>query len=295
LLPFGMISEYRDIGYAMPFVRAPIEVYGSIPLRSSDGLDMSWEQHFGQNTNVIAAYGGVQTLRANLNATQTRVYGLTDTLELGSLTLRAAYMYSQIKAVNGITAFGTLANAAAALPNGNGAAAAAQAQWIDHIYNPGHWGSLENYDVGAMYDHGSWLAMAEYSSHQSDHIFGRVTDGFVTVGYHYRQFTPYLGYSRVKTLQDRQALVPLTGLPPGLVQLGSTVNALVTGLETGSRSQRSLLTGLRWDFASSIDAKIQCDYVELDKGSEGDFTNIQPGFRLGGNVTVLSATIDFVF
>jgi len=163
---------------------------------------MSWEQHFGQNTNVIAAYGGVQTLRANLNATQTRVYGLTDTLELGSLTLRAAYMYSQIKAVNGITAFGTLANAAAALPNGNGAAAAAQAQWIDHIYNPGHWGSLENYDVGAMYDHGSWLAMAEYSSHQSDHIFGRVTDGFVTVGYHYRQFTPYLGYSRVKTLQE---------------------------------------------------------------------------------------------
>lgn len=295
LLPFGMMAEYRDIGYSLPFVRVPIEVYGSIPFTSSDGVDLSWKQHFGKKTNVVAAYGGVQTLRANAGSTQSRLYGLTDTLELGSLTLRAAYMYSLIKSVNNIAAFEAFENAAAALPNGEGAAAAAQAQWLDHIYNPGHWGSIENYDLGAMYDLKSWFAMAEYSSHQSDHIFGRVADGFVAAGYHFGQFAPYLEYSRVKTRQDSQTLVSLTGLPPGLVQLGSTVNTLVTGFETGSRSQQSISAGLRWDFASNVDAKIQWDYVELDKGSEGDFTNIQPGFRLGSNITVLSATIDFVF
>jgi hypothetical protein len=44
-----------------------------------------------------------------------------------------------------------------------------------------------------------------------------------------------------------------------------------------------------------IALKAQYDRVELDSGSDGDFINVQPGFRPGSNANIFSSTVDFVF
>jgi len=62
VLPTFMIADYRNVGYANPWVRPPVEVYGMNPLTSSDGVDASYD--FG-------IHGSTATLQAN--------YGQSDT------------------------------------------------------------------------------------------------------------------------------------------------------------------------------------------------------------------------
>ena len=296
VLPFNMISEYRNVGYTIPFVRAPIEVYGVLPFTTSDGVDVTSKQHFGSYTNTVVVHAGANSLRSeNSGATQSRMYGINDTLETGPLTVRAAYMYSPVKAPTGITLFNTFAGAAGFLPNGAGAAAAAESQLYDHLYNLAHWSSIEHYDIGMTYDTGSWFVMAEGVKHVTDNIFGTVTSGFAAAGYRYQKLTPYVSFARVKTQYGEHPPISLDGLPPGLIVLGSIANGIVTGITAAPRSQQTISTGLRWDFASNFDLKAQYDFVAVDKGSDGYFASIQPGFQPGANVSVFSATVDFVF
>src|SRR5688500_16146113 len=42
VLPVFMGSDYRKVGYANPWVRPPIEVYGHLPLSNNEGVDASY-------------------------------------------------------------------------------------------------------------------------------------------------------------------------------------------------------------------------------------------------------------
>ncbi|MGM0680095.1 MAG: hypothetical protein ACQESY_09550, partial [Pseudomonadota bacterium] len=38
--PFYMVSDYKDVGYAYPWVRPPLEVYSTNPIEALSGLDL---------------------------------------------------------------------------------------------------------------------------------------------------------------------------------------------------------------------------------------------------------------
>jgi len=59
--------------------------------------------------------------------------------------------------------------------------------------------------------------------------------------------------------------------------------------------QKTLSFGGRWDFAKNAALKLQYDRTRLGAGSSGALINLQPGFQPGGEFTVFSAAIDFVF
>jgi hypothetical protein len=54
-------------------------------------------------------------------------------------------------------------------------------------------------------------------------------------------------------------------------------------------------TRRRWDFIRNGSLKLQFDHIRMGAGSAGVLTNTQPGFQLGGQVDIFSATFDFVF
>jgi hypothetical protein len=60
-------------------------------------------------------------------------------------------------------------------------------------------------------------------------------------------------------------------------------------------AQRTLSLGVRWDFHEAAALKLQVDRVDVDAGSCGSFTNRQPGFERGGEATIASIAVDFVF
>lgn len=56
--PFYMISDYKDVGYAYPWVRPPLEVYSTNPIDALSGLDLIWEKNIGGLRYLFELYGG---------------------------------------------------------------------------------------------------------------------------------------------------------------------------------------------------------------------------------------------
>lgn len=62
VLPTFMSSDSRHVGYAAHWLRAPLEVYGTYPLSSFDGSQLTWRQAVGPvNLTVQASAGSAST------------------------------------------------------------------------------------------------------------------------------------------------------------------------------------------------------------------------------------------
>jgi hypothetical protein len=294
VLPINMMSEYRNVGYSLPFIRPPQEIYGPVPFTNIDGGEVSYAKRLGQATNTVVVGIGDTSTRGAIGAIQSNLYFIADTIESGALTVRATYLHNQVK---GATGFGTLftgfADAAASFPGGEAAASAAR--YMDGRYNFSYWGNIEHYDLGATYDPGNWFVMTEVHRYTSRGLVGKANAGFVTAGYRTHGFTPYATYARLVSVHQSYPSIPLGGLPPPLAGYGAVLNGLVASFNSGNEGQRTLTAGLRWDFMKNLDLKVQYDNVRLDAGSTGLFVNEQPGFRLGSTASVFSLAVDFVF
>jgi len=56
--PFYMVSDYRDVGYAYPWVRPPEEVYSTNPIKSINGLDLVFLKTVNNVSYLLEIYGG---------------------------------------------------------------------------------------------------------------------------------------------------------------------------------------------------------------------------------------------
>ena len=296
VLPFLMVSEYRKVGFANHWLRAPVEVYGQLPFSSSDGADVSYRSNVGSVTNTARVHYGVQSLRT-IFTSQVETFGFNDTLEVGALTLRGAYMDLRFETPG--DGFGplidTFAGIAGSLPGGIGQNAAAQALRLENTFDPARGQQLQLVDLGGTYDPGSWFVTAELFQQRSDGFLGKTTSGYVSGGYRWNSLTPYFTLAALDTKVRNDPGVPLAGLPPQLAGFGSVINGIVAGLVNRNNSQTSVSLGLRWDFATKFALKGQYDYIDLDQGSTGLLSNLQPGFVPGGKLNVIGLAVDYVF
>src|SRR5437868_13425406 len=178
------------------------------------------------------------------------------------------------------TGFGDLFNGFASMADmfPGGEAAAAEAREMFRDYDPTIERNNQVYTVGWNYDPGEWFVMGELVRTQSEGMFGSSKGGYVSGGYRWNSFTPYLTYGRVKSDKRHDDGVPLDGLPPAVAGFGMVVNGVVAGVINGNSSQQTLSTGVRWDFAPNFDFKAQYDYIDLDPGSIGQLSLQQSGF-----------------
>jgi opacity protein-like surface antigen len=297
VLPLLMGAEYRKVGFANHWLRAPVEVYGGVPFTASDGGDISYRSTLGNAINTARVHYGVQSLRTEFIA-QVETMGFNDTLEIGALTVRAAYMSLHFETSG--TGFANLINpfvgAASSLQGGIGLGAAAQATRLRNRYDASLGQDIDYVDLGVTYDPGKWFTMAEVLRLNSSGFLGESTSGFVSGGYRWNTFTPYATFSFLDKEKSSETGISLAGLPPQLQGLGGAINnILVRGLVGNNSSQQTLSLGLRWDVASKFAIKGQYDYVDLGSGSTGLLENRQPDFVRGTNFSVVSIAVDYVF
>ncbi len=102
VLPAFMISDSRNVGYAQPWLRAPLDVYEQMPLTTLDGVQATWRIPVGDATvslqpslgksayNVSAgvntAAGGPKNLL--LMANDAHVFSLNGSVEYGNWVAR---------------------------------------------------------------------------------------------------------------------------------------------------------------------------------------------------------------
>lgn len=281
-----MASEYRNVGYAMPWVRPPEAVYRLVSVTNIDGIDFSYRSRLNNFTNTLRGTysrsdselpGGFGEIEARKGIT------IIDTLEWGAATLFGSYGHFHLtfEEINpffdAFRQFG---------PEGE---AIADRYDVDDK-------EFEVVTLGARYDPGDWFAMGEWARADSRTFLGDMRGWYVTGGYRIDDFTPYVTLAGVRVAGNTSDPgLSTAGLPPpAAAQAGQLNNILNLILGSGAQ-QQSVSLGTRWDFARNAALKVQYDHLDLDEGSPGTLTNIQSGFEPGGTVNLFSIAVDFVF
>jgi hypothetical protein len=164
-LPTFMVSDSLNIGYALPFVRIPLEVYSQLPQTHSDGIDGSYRTHVGDATNTVQIFlGGFDSKLPGQGTYNTHdLYGIVDTIEYGAATLHLSYQTLRYD----------LSFEGLVLPN--------DPQKIATI--------------GVSYDPSKWFASGELIRAPDD-AFGLFYAGYINAGWRFDKVAPYVGYAK---------------------------------------------------------------------------------------------------
>jgi hypothetical protein len=164
-LPTFMYSDSVNVGYALPYVRIPLEIYFQLPITNSDGFDGSYRFHFGGTTTTVQAYVGrfdSSVPQGYYNARKLR--GIATTLEDDALTVHLSYQ--------------------------------------ELHYDFGQGGIVYDTDdpqsvlsLGASYDPGRWYVQGEWVR-APDEQLGLYYGGYLFGGYRIGKLTSYVGYAR---------------------------------------------------------------------------------------------------
>lgn len=284
-LPLFLTGDYRKAGYALPWVRPPVELYGAIPLSSSDGVDATYRWQAGGSNNVTQlTFGHTDlSLAPGARARARRLTGVSNTTTAGALTLRASMMTAELSVdiarmlFDGMRRFGP------------------QGEVLADRYDLSE-KRARVLSLGFNYDPGNWFAVGEIGRMNANSYLGDKTAAYLGAGYRVGDLTPYAVYSVSHAdMETRVAGLDLAGMPAQQAVIGAQLNAGLNQLLAAIPRQHSISAGVRWDLYPNYALKLQADRIRTDQGSTGTFINVQPGFRSGRQITVLSAALDFVF
>jgi hypothetical protein len=289
VLPIFMVSEFRKVGYANPWVRPPVEVYGMVPVTSNDGVDLSYRAQFGAATSTFQIAAGQSDSKlpdataGTLTAKARDILILTDTFEHGFATVRLAYLQLNLTIPELAPLIGAFRQFG---PQGM-----AIADRYEVNDNP-----VTVLNIGASYNPGSWFVTGEWSTLDSDSkLIGEKSAWYVSGGHRFGRFTPYLTYAQAKadTLSDPG--LDLSAVPPDLAGSAAQLNGALNSFLSTHVVQNTVSVGGRWELTRNAAFKLQYDHTRVGAGSSGVLRNPQPGFELGGKVDVFSVAMDFVF
>lgn len=289
--PFYMLSEYLDVGYAVPWATMPAETYQSLNLFSNmDGIDLTYSIDIGDMTGTAQfAYGRVDT----------ESFELEDVISAG-FTLagddwQTRFAYSQADAISelgGVALYGDDTNVA------------------------GSFASL-----GATYDPGDLYLAAETTLLEVDGSLADATSSYGTIGYRIGAWMPHISYAVTESTDDEErtlqaAADALTGgslvtlAAVGSVEPAEAVSATNPSLASAAtvyknslnRNTQRIGIGARWDYSSGVAMKFQYDIITTDDapGLFGSTTEdatayTQAGAAAPDKTNIISFTIDTVF
>ena len=287
VLPLFNLTDTRHVGYANPWVRPPVEVYGMVPVSNSDGFDASYRMSLGTASNTVQLSVG----RTNPHlpgadmgkAEADKLMVLVDTFESGFASARAMYGRAELT-VDAIDRQFDLFRAFG--PSGE-AVAARNTLRDTEVWFTG---------LAASYDPGPWFVTGEWMRYDTKSVLGAGRSWYVSGGVRLGKFTPYATYAtRDDSHRRSDPGIDLGTLPPALRPTAAALNAQLNQALAGGSGQSTVSLGVRWDFWRSAALKLQYDQVNLDAGSSGSFAPKAPGFPFGGRIGVYSVAVDFVF
>lgn len=285
-LPIYLAGDYRKAGYALPWVRPPVEVYGSLPVANSDGIDAGYRWQAGSANNLTQVFYGhtsVQTDDSGKRARARQLMGLSNTTTYGAFTVRASALTAELTVDLARPLFDAFRQFG---PQG---AVIAGRYDADHK-------RVGIANIGISYDNGEWFVQAEGSRMNARSFLGDKSSMYASGGYRIGNWTPYATYARVvANVPIHSDGLDASRLPPQAAAGAAYLNGQLNGLLGRIAAQHSVSAGVRWDFLPDYALKLQYDRLRPTGGSSGTLINVQPGFRPDHSVHVVSVALDFVF
>ncbi|EAT11706.1 porin [Bermanella marisrubri] len=279
--PFYMLSEYLDVGYAVPWAQMPAETYSLLsPFANIDGVDLTWSTDIGWDTLEIKGFYG---RTENENFIFDDVMGISATYSAETWSARLATTVAGLSFGSGEQGAST-ANAQALLEG----TTAAQLGTQDAAFT----------SFGFRYDPGTLLVMGEYTTSSADGITQDEDSMYLTVGYRMGAWLPHLTYGMHESTDDKDRELP-AGVPASTVvdTDGTTAGDVAALVQANSNSDTSRIgLGVRYDFGAGTALKLQYDIVDADSTGLFNATQyLQAGANAPDSANILTITIDTVF
>lgn len=265
------LTEYRDVGFAYSWVNPPTEIYGLIPYRHLDGVDVSHQTSFNNTTLRTKLFGGVSksdltSFDSDQEVKIDDVYGISLNLESFDWSLHANH--TQLKAngtpessIQAIDAMYTLLFLFPGIDN----------IWpdIDITANDIDLDNsrLQYTTLSGSYSYENLEIISEVSYLTStNNNVSDVTGKYIGFNYHQQDHTYYLllAHTSSKTSDADSLGVNTSALAniPGAIDL---YNGYVFSLNFYSSNQSSLSLGWRWYVTENVALKTQLNRTSIDK------------------------------
>lgn len=292
-----MLSEYRQVGYAFPWVRPPHDLYGITSIYHLDGADLNKRFELGTAMlNIKAFYGNSnedyptgfndgQGIKIGFDA-----YGAGTRLEWGNWKLR--YTYAQVEMNSDHTKSLRQGLQALALWWPNAAIYSAQLETENKRFDYNQ--------IGLNYDNNDWWLQGEYVRLGSElALVSAGQHAYLSMG---KRFGSLSLYTLTGYAEPENPLIvvqqPLISFPD---PIGQQIDYLARATErslNGVRiKQRSYGLGARWDFAPKMALKIQLEQFDVDNTGTNLWLRTDSGQIAvqDPQSTVLSLALDVLF
>lgn len=257
------LTEFRDIGYAYPWSVAPMEVYGLVPNRSLDGIDVSYTSRFSSSTLTTNVYGGRSSTFAFTQGNQADIE-LQNIVGL-SLDLSTLDWYVKLRHTQGT--FGDNPE--------NTKGFLYQIDQIPTLLWPGVKDFIENFSfkgkvieyssASAQYNLGRWSLGGEYSWIRSDvAAVERVEGGYVSLSYRLEDLSFYsvFGFADSNSYEFDEVITVPPAQFPGYAEFTYGINAAMNSF---SSNQESFSIGLRYELYDNAALKLQWTQTNIDE------------------------------
>lgn len=291
-----LLSDYRNVGFAYPFVRPPVDFYALLPT-SLDGADIArnWNLGGAQWRAKLFAGRAITFADAASRVELEPAIGITLSREADGLLIRASAVRTRVG--NEIATAQPLLDALAqisALPVPEVAAQAADLRRRTGVLGV----DLTYLSLGSRYEGGPWLASAEYVR-VSGHPSVTYAAGYASLGRRFGPLTTFATVSRVQSTNPvlvtpawGMAIAPVMG--PAVAQQAQFVaDAATASLNSTRRAQRTWSVGARYDIDSRWALKFQWDQIHVNANGValwGGARGLEPA-----DARVATFVVDFVF
>jgi hypothetical protein len=277
-----LMADSRDIGYSYTWVRPPADYFGKLLVAYFDGADLVYRRPLFGGLASAKVYGGriAQDVPTGggqeLGLSGSVIAGGNLTWRRGDWSFRLGYAHTSIE--GDLPNFQPLQDAlrATALP---AAAAIADDLGLDGRV-------VHDFSAGGAWEHGPWQAQLMYNRLWSSSLALATTNSaYLFLGYRTGNWNPYLSLSGTRT----DGVERTTGLP----RPNPLDTAVALALDSAQAIQHTFSVGLRYDFATHADVKLQLDRIHVYDGATGLWTGAEPDWD--GDATLFTVTVDFVF
>lgn len=285
-----MLSDYRNVGYAYPWIRPPHEFYGNLSLYHFDGADIAKKFAVGEGYLTLKGFGGHTFLQlpspdGSVVDAGVVVEGASLAYEQGDWRARIGYGHSEsVTEGPGQALFDVLDSPAinAVWPGAR--------SLIEKLATQGK--EVHYSSIGLAFDDGVWLAQVEGSYVDTNlSSYPSFASGYLSVGRRVASFTPFLLLGIEETLNDR-VKIPEPLLPiPQVIALRNTID---NALNNNSVDEKSVSLGLRWDAYQNIALKAQWSHFWLGNNGTSLWVKQTSG-PTPNNIDVWSVGVDFIF
>lgn len=293
-LELYLASDNRAIGYSQLILRPVPEFYAMLFGESYPGVDVHYTRRLTTGILSLEGFAGTFDVSLLTRDTATTDYrydpmvGFVVKFSTFDSTFLASYLWANVTDVAPV--FKQLGPALSLLDSYGIPDADKFRKIVDMDDVPVHY-----FIAGASTQKNAWIVKGEVNHFWFKQVGDiHISTAYLLVGYVTGEWTPYGVLAGVHTRKDDLGIpvAAFAGFPQEAVSVAETLNSLYKRVYSG---QLSFTLGVRWDFRQNMALKMQWGYYHVDGGGLLLWNALDEKAYDGGDVSVVSVSLDFAF